>query len=91
MEHAIRQDDRVREAKATTIRELDLMHQAINDNQLKKALFHKKLANAAIDEMMLSNEMNDKKDRLQSNQANLEGSSLKTNRIVSLALFISVN
>ena len=45
------------DAKATAIRELDLMQQAIDDNQLKKALFHKKLANEAIDEMMLSNEM----------------------------------
>ena len=51
------------DAKATAIRELDLMQQAIDDNQLKKALFHKKLANEAIDEMMLSNEMIDKKDR----------------------------
>ena len=51
------------DAKATAIRELDLMQQAIDDNQLKKALFHKKLANEAIDEMMLNNEMIDKKDR----------------------------
>ena len=64
MEHAIRQDDMAKDAKATAIRELDLMQQAIDENKLKKALFHKKLANAAIDEMMLSNNMVDKKDKL---------------------------
>lgn len=55
-------DSRATDAKNTAIKELDLMHQAIQDNQLKKALFHKKLANAAIDEMILNNKMVEEKD-----------------------------
>ena len=52
-------EDRVHDARETAVRELDLMREAIDNKQLKKALFHKKLANAAIDEMMLSNRMVD--------------------------------
>lgn len=55
-------DSRVLDAQNTAVRELDLMRQAIDDKQLKKALFHKKLANAAIDEMMLNNNMVEEKD-----------------------------
>lgn len=56
-------DSRATDAKNTAIRELDLMHQAIQDNELKKALFHNKLANAAIDEMIHNNRMKEEKDR----------------------------
>ena len=56
-------DSRATDAKNIAIRELELMHQAIQDNQLKKALFHKKLANTAIDEMILNNNMIEEKDR----------------------------
>ena len=37
-------DSRVLDAQNTAVRELDLMRHAIDDKQLKKALFHKKLA-----------------------------------------------
>ena len=57
-------DGKVGDVKQTAIRELDLMHEAIEQGDLKNALFHKKLANIAIDEMMLNNKMvNDYKRR----------------------------
>lgn len=52
-------DGKVSDAKQIAIRELDLMHEAIEKGDLKNALFHKKLANMAIDEMMLNNKMID--------------------------------
>lgn len=55
-------DSRVIDARDTAVRELDSMAKAIEENELKKALFHKKLANAAIDEMMLRNKMVEQKD-----------------------------
>jgi hypothetical protein len=45
-------EDTVAYRKETAMRELDLMHTAINAGDLKKALYHKKLANIAIDEMV---------------------------------------
>ena len=57
-------DGKVGDAKQIAIRELDLMHEAIEQGDLRNALFHKKLANMAIDEMMLNNKMvNDDKHR----------------------------
>ena len=56
-------DNHATDAKNIAIRELELMHHAIQDNQLKKALFHKKLADTAIDEMILNNKMVEQKDR----------------------------
>ncbi|MEO9295382.1 MAG: hypothetical protein ABI347_07265 [Nitrososphaera sp.] len=38
--------------KNTAIKHLDLMHEAIENNELKKALFHKKMANMAMEEMV---------------------------------------
>jgi hypothetical protein len=45
-------DERVRREKEVAIRELDLMHKAIEDGDLKKAMHHKIIANIAIDEMV---------------------------------------
>jgi hypothetical protein len=42
----------VKHQKEIAIRELDLMHQAIDAREYKKARYHKKLANVAIDEMV---------------------------------------
>jgi hypothetical protein len=42
----------VKHQKETAIRELDLMHKAIDAREYKKAIHHKKLANVAIDEMV---------------------------------------
>lgn len=42
----------VKYQKEIAIRELDLMHQAIDAREYKKAIHHKKLANVAIDEMV---------------------------------------
>ena len=62
MEKMAVSEERVQDARNTAVRELDLMREAIDNKQLKKALFHKKLANAAIDEMMLSNRMVEEKN-----------------------------
>jgi hypothetical protein len=45
-------DERVRREKEVAIRELDLMHEAIDAGDLKKAMHHKIIANIAIDEMV---------------------------------------
>jgi hypothetical protein len=42
----------VKHQKEIAIRELDLMHQAIDAREYKKAIYHKKVANIAIDEMV---------------------------------------
>jgi hypothetical protein len=42
----------VKHQKEIAIRELDLMHQAIDAREYKKAIHHKKVANVAIDEMV---------------------------------------
>jgi hypothetical protein len=42
----------VKYQKEIAIRELDLMHQAIDAREYKKAIHHKKVANVAIDEMV---------------------------------------
>lgn len=42
----------VKHQKEIAIRELDLMHQAIDAREYKKAIHHKKLANVAIDDMV---------------------------------------
>jgi hypothetical protein len=42
----------VKYQKEIAIRELDLMHQAIDAGEYKKAIHHKKVANVAIDEMV---------------------------------------
>lgn len=42
----------IKHQKEIAIRELDLMHQAIDAREYKKAIHHKKLANVAIDEMI---------------------------------------
>ena len=52
-------DGKVGDAKQIVISELDLMHEAIEKADLKNALFHKKLANIGIDEMMINNKMVD--------------------------------
>ena len=51
------QDDRALDAKSTAIKQLDLMHEALENKQLKKALFHKKMANMAMEEMMAISKM----------------------------------
>lgn len=45
-------EDRVRMHKEKAVRELDLMHQAIESGDYKKAMHHKIVANIAIDEMV---------------------------------------
>lgn len=50
-------EKRVTHERDIAVRELDLMHQAIQDGDLKLALRHKKTANMAIDEMMLARKM----------------------------------
>lgn len=61
MAHMIKKDIRegdgnkslqVKHQKEIAIRELDLMHQAIDAREYKKAIHHKKVANVAIDEMV---------------------------------------
>ncbi len=42
----------VKHQKEIAIRELELMHQAIDAREYKKAIHHKKIANVAIDEMV---------------------------------------
>jgi hypothetical protein len=42
----------VKHQKEIAIRQLDLMHQAIDAREYKKAIHHQKLANVAIDEMV---------------------------------------
>lgn len=42
----------VKHQKEIAIRELDLMHQAIDAREYKEAIHHKKLANVAIDDMV---------------------------------------
>jgi hypothetical protein len=42
----------VKHQKEIAIRELDLMHQAIDAREYKKAIHHKEVANVAIDEMV---------------------------------------
>ena len=56
------QDGRVMDAKNTAINQLDLMHEALESRQLKKALFHKKMANMAMEEMMAISKMVDELD-----------------------------
>ena len=63
MANASATDDRASYARNTAIRELDLMRQAIDGKQWKEALFHKKLANAAIDEMIFKRKMTERKNR----------------------------
>ena len=53
---------RVKHQKEIAIRELDLMHQAIEIGDYKKALHHKKLANVAIDEMVAVSKMVEKEE-----------------------------
>jgi hypothetical protein len=48
---------RVKHQKEIAIRELDLMHKAIEDGEYKKAMHHKIIANVAIDEMVSASEM----------------------------------
>jgi hypothetical protein len=43
---------KVKHQKDIAIRELDLMHKAIDAGEYKKAIYHKKIANVAIDEMV---------------------------------------
>jgi hypothetical protein len=43
---------KVKHQKDIAIKELDLMHKAIDDGDYKKAIHHKKIANVAIDEMV---------------------------------------
>jgi hypothetical protein len=45
-------DERVSREKQVAVRELDLMHEAIEAGDLKKAMHHKIIANIAIDEMV---------------------------------------
>jgi hypothetical protein len=61
MTHMIKKDIRegngnkslqVKYQKEIAIRELDLMHQAIDAGEYKKAIYHKEVANVAIDEMV---------------------------------------
>ena len=55
-------DGRVMDAKSTAITQLDLMHEALEGRQLKKALFHKKMANMAMEEMMAISKMVEEMD-----------------------------
>lgn len=48
----ISSDERVRREKEVAVRELELMHRAIEDGDLKQAMHHKIIANIAIDEMV---------------------------------------
>lgn len=50
------------DAKSTAITQLDLMHEALESRQLKKALFHKKMANMAMEEMMAISKMVEEMD-----------------------------
>ena len=43
---------KIKHQKDIAIRELDLMHKAIDDGDYKKAIHHKIIANVAIDEMV---------------------------------------
>jgi hypothetical protein len=45
-------EDKVRMYKKNAVKELDLMHQAIDLGDYKKAMHHKIVANIAIDEMV---------------------------------------
>ncbi|MGI0020939.1 MAG: hypothetical protein ACREAY_10770 [Nitrososphaera sp.] len=45
-------DKGVRREKQVAVRELDLMHEAIDAGDLKNAMYHKIIANIAIDEMV---------------------------------------
>jgi hypothetical protein len=62
----IEPEERVRMHKENAVRELDLMHQAIDAGDYKKAMHHKIVANIAIDEMVnvsrLVEEADDKKN-----------------------------
>lgn len=48
----IEPEERVRMHKDNAVKELDLMHKAIEDGDYKKAMHHKIVANIAIDEMV---------------------------------------
>jgi hypothetical protein len=48
---------RVKHQKEIAIRELDLMHRAIESGDYKKAIHHKIIANVAIDEMVGASKM----------------------------------
>jgi hypothetical protein len=45
-------EDRVKMYKENAVKELDLMHEAIDSGDYKKAMHHKIVANIAIDEMV---------------------------------------
>ena len=51
---------RVKHQKDIAVRELELMHQAIEAGDFKKAIYHKKVANVAIDEMVGASKMVEK-------------------------------
>lgn len=51
---------RVKHQKDIAIKELELMHQAIDVGDYKKAIYHKKVANVAIDEMVGASKMVEK-------------------------------
>ncbi|WP_415280565.1 hypothetical protein [Candidatus Nitrososphaera sp. FF02] len=48
----IEPEERVRMHKDNAVKELDLMHKAIEAGDYKKAMHHKIVANIAIDEMV---------------------------------------
>ena len=50
----------VNHQKEIAIREIELMHQAMDAKDYKKAIHHKKIANVAIDEMVGVSEMVEK-------------------------------
>lgn len=58
-------EDKVARKKETAVRELDLMHAAINAGDLKKAIHHKKIANVAIDEMVEASRMAEEQQQQQ--------------------------
>ena len=48
---------KVKHQKEIAVREIELMHQAMDAKDYKKAMHHKKIANVAIDEMVGVSEM----------------------------------
>jgi len=50
----------VKRQKEIAIREIELMHQAMDSKEYKKAMHHKEVANVAIDEMVSVSEMVEK-------------------------------
>jgi hypothetical protein len=47
----------VKRQKEIAVREIELMHQAMDSKDYKKAMYHKEIANVAIDEMVGVSEM----------------------------------